>query len=70
MTEEMNWFAFVVGLVGIIITIIVSVTIFQLDTNEKVLEMVKAGANPVSASCAINDHVQICMAAGMIENKK
>ena len=67
---DWNLVAFIIAVATIIIVLITTVTIYQMDTSEKVLEMVKAGANPVSASCAINGHVQVCMAAGMIENRK
>ncbi len=69
MTDDWSWFTLVVGLVGITVAIIVAATIYHMDANEKVLEMVKAGANPISASCAINERVTVCMAAGIIESR-
>ncbi len=70
MTENMNWFAFVVGLVVVVITLTITITKYHINTNERIVEMVKAGANPVSAACAVDPRVQICMAAGMIENRE
>ena len=68
MTDDWCWFSFVVGIVGITIAMIVAVTTYNMNANERIVEMVKIGANPVSASCAINERIHVCMAAGILEN--
>lgn len=50
---EKVYVAFWIALAGVITSIVTGVTITALDNNKAMVEMVKSGANPLEAGCAV-----------------
>ena len=48
------------------LAIITAVSVVTISNNQKIVELTKAGANPLEASCALSPDVQICTAAAAL----
>lgn len=54
----------ITAVVSVIITITLAITLGNQATNQKILAMVEAGANPVDAACALTNTHTSCVLAG------
>ena len=48
------------------LALIISASVVTISTNQKIVALTKAGANPLEASCALSPEVQICTAAAAL----
>lgn len=63
MDENKFWLVVNILAVTLVLSVITSVNFWQAQTDRKIIEMVKAGASPESAYCALRgSQEQVCSA--------